>query len=64
LYLCPRTLQHIFLGQKNQQGFLKQDKREARYGGGLETALSHLRPAYVVMFTPTVGFFFIAKIYS
>jgi hypothetical protein len=50
-------LQHKFLGQ-NQLKIFEQDNREAYYGGGMETTRSHKRPAYVVIDTPTVGFFF------
>jgi prophage antirepressor-like protein len=45
---------------KNQITFFVQDKRETHYGGGMETVRSHKRPAYVVIVTPTVGFFFVA----
>jgi hypothetical protein len=50
------------LGKKSKK-FFKQDKREAHYGGGLETVRSHKRPAHVVIVTPTVGFFFCRNSY-
>lgn len=42
----------------------EQDKMGAHYGGGLETVRSHKRPAYVVIVTPTVGFFFSSQFLS
>ncbi len=56
LYVCHEHYNIIFLGKIIESILARYGN--AHYGGGMETVRSHTRPAYVVMFTPTVGVLF------